>query len=191
MLITYHSRVDESARRRVAEYVKPLVLGLDGITYHGEVERVIRASEKIAADRTDLDRDLLYLLAVFSGQDRWVERMGHASRTEIFLSSLGISNKTIRSLFRALTRLASAPVTPEEEIVHDAMRVEEMGAYGISRRLLEGYRERMDFPEMADAIEEAAREPLKTAAGEALAAPRRQAMLDFARRLREEYEEFR
>jgi hypothetical protein len=183
--------MDKEARKRIAEYVKPLAVGLDGMTYFGEIERVVSASERIAAGRRDLDRDLLYLLAVFSGQDRWVGRMGNASRTEIFLSSIGVPAKTIRALLRGLPRFASAPAAPEEEIVHDATRIDEMGAYGISRRLLEGYRERLDFAEMADTIEEAARRPLQTAAGEALAARRRQTMLEFAKRLREECEEFR
>jgi hypothetical protein len=185
--------VDAAARKRIAEYVKPLAVGLDGITYSGDVDRVIAASEKIALEergRKNLDPDLIYLLAVFSGQEKWVERMGHASRTEIFLSSLGVPAKTIRAVFRGLSRLVNAPSTPEEEIVHDAILLDEMGAYGIARHLREGYRERQDFAEMAETIEQAAAKPLATAAGEELAVNRRKTMLDFARRLREEYDEF-
>ena len=49
--------------------------------------------------------------------------------------------------------------------MHDAVRLEAMGAYGIARSLADGYRERMEIPEMADAIEEAARVPLAHGAG--------------------------
>ncbi|PYQ65498.1 MAG: hypothetical protein DMF54_10810 [Acidobacteria bacterium] len=182
--------MDEAARDRIADYVKPLAVGLDGVTYYGDVARVVAASEKIAASREDLDPTLLYLLAVFSGQERWVSRFGHKSRTEIFLASLGIAPRTIAALWRGLGRLERGPRTPEEEVVHDAVRLEELGAYGVTRKLLEGYRERLDFAEIAQSIEDSGQEPLSTAVGRALAGPRIEAMREFARRLREEYEEF-
>ncbi len=182
--------MDEGARERIADYVKPLAVGLDGVTYYGDVERVVAASEKIAAGREDVDPDILYLLAVFSGQERWVSRFGHKSRTEIFLGSLGIARRTIVALWRGLGRLEREPRTPEEEVVHDAVRLEELGAYGVARQLLEGYRERLDFLEIAESIEASGQTPLTTEAGRALAKRRIEAMREFARRLREEYEEF-
>jgi hypothetical protein len=186
----YDRDMDRAARERIAEYVKPLAVGLDGMTYYGDVERVVAACAKIARDREDLDRDLLYLLAVFSGQERWVSRFGHKSRTEIFLSSVGAEPRKVAALWRGLARFEREPRTPEEELVHDAVRLEELGAYGIARRLVEGYRERMDFGEIADAIDEATAAPLKTAEGRALALPRIAAMKEFSKRLRDEYAEF-
>jgi hypothetical protein len=137
--------VDEATRRRILEYVKPLAVGLDGMTYSGDVDRVVAASERIGGQIPAIDPDLLFLLAVFSGQERWVERMGHASRTEIFLSSLGVAGPTIRAMYRGLPRLRSGPLTPEEEVVHDAMALDEMGAHGIVRQLVDGYRERLEL----------------------------------------------
>jgi hypothetical protein len=188
--LTYDSGVDEKTRRRIVEYVKPLAVGLDGTTYSGDVDRVVAASERIAGQLPGIEPDLLFLLAVFSGQDRWVQRMGNASRTEIFLSSLGVAGATIGALFRGLPRLKSGPVTREEEIVHDAMALDEMGAHGIVRQLLDGYRERLELLEMAEGIEREASRTLRTAPGESLAQLRRQTMRDFSRRLREEYAEF-
>jgi hypothetical protein len=182
--------MDAAARARIAEYVKPLAVGVDGITYYGDVERVLAATERLAEGRADIDRDLLHLLAVFSGQEKWVARFGHKSRTEIFLASLGVEPRAIARLWRGLARFEREPATPEEEVVHDAVRLEELGAYGIARRLVEGYRERMDFTEIAEAIERAAGIPLRTEAGRALAEARIAAMREFARRLREEYREF-
>ena len=182
--------MDEGNRRRIEEYVRPLAAGLDGVTNFGDTHRIVAASEAMGAGRADLDRDLLYLLSVFSGQERWVSRMGHRSRTEMFLASLGVPAKTIRALFRGLARLESAPATAEEEIAHDAVRLDGMGARGIVRAVNEGRREGQSFLEVAAAIEEAARSPLRTERGEALAAERRRTMLDFARRLAREEEEF-
>ena len=182
--------MDATARARIIEYVKPLAVGLDGVTYYGDVERVHAASDRVAGERDDLDRDLLYLLAVFSGQEKWVSRFGHKSRTEIFLNSLGLDARTVAALWRGLGRLERDPRAPEEEIVHDAVALEGLGAYGISRMLLDGYRERLDFGETADAIDEAAKVSLRTEAGRSLAEPRIAAMKEFSRRLREEYREF-
>lgn len=182
--------MDASKRRAIEEYVKPLAVGLDGMTNYGDIERMVSATHRIAAGRNGLDDDLLFLLAVFSGQEKWISRMGHRSRTEIFLSSLGVPARTVQRLFRGLSRFETAPGTPEEEIVHDAVRLEAMGAYGVARSLADGYRERLEIPEMADAIEEAARVPLATEEGRALADGRRALMLEFAARLRREHAEF-
>ncbi|HEY1252765.1 MAG TPA: hypothetical protein VGH97_16420 [Thermoanaerobaculia bacterium] len=182
--------MDSGQRKAVEDYVKPLAVGLDGMTNYGDVERMVSASQRIAEGREGIDSDLLFLLAVFSGQEKWIARMGHRSRTEIFLASLGVPSRTIQRLFRGLSRFESAPGSAEEEIVHDAVRLEAMGAYGIARSLTDAYRERMEIPEMADAIEEAARAPMATDAGRALAEARRSLMLDFASRLRQEHAEF-
>jgi hypothetical protein len=174
----------------IEDYVRPLAVGLDGVTNYGDVQRMVSAAEAIAVGRAGLDADLVFLLAVFSGQEKWVSRMGHRSRTENFLASLGVPAKTVRVLFRGLERFETAPQTPEEEVVHDAVRLESMGAYGVARGLAEAYRERLDILEMADAIETAAAAPLRTEAGNRLAEPRRELMRTFARSLREEHAQF-
>jgi hypothetical protein len=182
--------LDDLARRRILEYVKPLAVGLDGVTNYGDAERAAAAAGAIAAAMPGASEDLLFLLAVFSGQEKWVSRMGHGSRTEIFLESQGVSRRTAAALFRGLARFETSPQTVEEEIVHDAVRLDAMGAYGIARLLAQASRERLDILEMAAAIEEAAAQPLETSAGRALAQPRRRFMRAFAARLRAEFAQF-
>ncbi len=182
--------MDRAARQRIEDYVKPLAVGLDGVTNYGDIARMVSAAERIAEGDAHVDADLLFLLAVFSGQEKWVSRMGHRSRTEVFLASLGVPAPTVQRLFRGLARFETAPVSPEEEIVHDAVRLEATGAYGVARGLAEAYRERLDILEMAEAIEAAAEANFRTARGRTLAMPRREFMLDFVRRLRAEHAEF-
>ena len=155
--------METEARRKVEEYVRPLAVGLDGVTNYGDVERMVSAAEAIAEAEAGLDTDLLFLLAAFSGQEKWVSRMGHRSRTEIFLSSLGVAPRTVQRLFRGLTRFETAPATREEEIVHDAVLLD--GAWAltaITHGLADAYKERLDILEMADAIEAAAGASLRT-----------------------------
>ena len=182
--------MDAAARKSIEDYVRPLAVGLDGVTNYGDVQRMVSAAEAIADGRSGFDSDLVFLLAVFSGQEKWVSRMGHRSRTETFLGSLGVPARTVRALFRGLERFETEPLTPEEEVVHDAVRLESMGAYGVARGLAEAYRERLDILEMAGAIDRAAETPLRTEAGRRLAGPRRELMRTFARRLREEHAQF-
>jgi hypothetical protein len=182
--------MDEAARRQIADYVRPLAVGLDGVTNYGDIQRMVSASETIAAGQPGIDADLLFLLAVFSGQEKWVSRMGHRSRTELFLASLGVPPKTVQRLFRGLARFETAPGTLEEQIVHDAVQLDGIGAYGIARGLADAYRERMDVLEMADAIEAASGAELLTEKGRELAEGRRSLMREFARRMREEQAEF-
>jgi hypothetical protein len=181
---------DEVWRKTILDYVKPLGVGMDGATNFGDVERIVRTAEAMAAAHPEIRRDALFLLAAFSGQARWVLHAGHGSRTELFLFSVGCTTPQIRELFRSLARYQASPQTPEEEIVHDAWRLEETGAYGLVRLMANAAREQMDFGELCSRIEHATEIRFRTEEGKRLAAPRLGLMKTFAEALRGEYEMF-
>ncbi len=182
--------MEQSRRRQILDYVKPLCAGLDGVTNFGDVERVLLACGEIALPGDGIDADRMFLLAVFSGQTKWVGTLGQGSRTELFLRSAGVAREEVRRLFQSLARFRADPRTPEEEIVHDAVRLEEVGAYGVSRIVVESARERRDFAEVASAIEEGAVEDFRTPRGRELARERISWMKEFASQLRREIEAF-
>ena len=182
--------MNRTLRKAVLDYLKPLSVGLDGDANFGDAERRWKAASALAEGRSDLDQEALFLLAVFSVEARRLGKIPAGGRLELFLSGAGLAPGTIRRLRRSLSRFEANPSTPEEEIVHDARRLEEIGAYGLVRIMAEAARHRSSLPELARQIEDETRGDLKTERGRELAAPRLELMREFARKLREEIEAF-
>src|SRR5689334_11119190 len=109
--------MERSRHRQVLDYVKPLCAGLDGVTNFGDVERLLLACSEIARGSGAIDADRMFLLAVFSGQKKWVGTFGQGSRTELFLRSVGVSESEFRSLIESLARFRGDPQTAEENVV--------------------------------------------------------------------------
>ncbi len=193
-------RLDSAAKARILDFVRPLSVGLDGMTDFGFVERRIRISEIFlggeegrdgAARSVGVDPARLFLLAAFAGLPS-ARRITPDGRESLLLRSLHVPLEEISSLSSSLSRVESTPETPEERIVHDAILLESVGAYGVTQLLVSGARERMTLTEMADEIDarmDAAR--FATGAGRRLAAGRIAYAKDFAAKLRAEAAEFR
>jgi hypothetical protein len=192
-------RLDSAAKARILDFVRPLFVGLDGMTTFGFVERRIRISDFLegeegpaeAAGSPEVDRDRLFLLAAFAGLPA-ARHITPDSREDLLLRSLHIPFEEISLLASSLRRLASEPRSLEERIVHDAILLESVGAYGVTQLLVSGARERMTLTEMADEIDarmDGAR--FATGAGRRLAAGRIAYAKDFAANLRAEAAEFR
>jgi hypothetical protein len=190
--------LDAEARARILDFVRPLSVGLDGVTNFGFVERRLRISENLVdgeegrsgAAGVRIDRDLLFLLAAFAGLPS-ARRITSDGRESLLLRSLRIPLEEISRLSSSVSRLESAPATPEEMIVHDAMLLESVGAYGVTQVLIAGARERMTLTEMAHEIaEKMAAAHFATDAGRRLAADRVAFATLFAKKLAEEAAEF-
>jgi hypothetical protein len=179
--------LEPGARARILDFVRPLSVGLDGMTNFGFVERRMKISENFLEGEEGIagaagaapaaNRDRLFLLAAFAGLPA-ARRIIPDSREYLLLRSLRIPLEEISSLSLSLSRVESAPETPEERIVHDAMLLESVGAYGVTRILVAGARERMTAARFA------------TAAGRRLAEERLAYAREFAARLRAEAGEF-
>ncbi len=191
--------LDASARARILDFVRPLSVGLDGMTNYGFVERRLKIAERFSEEEQGESRptgeasaspDRVFLLAAFAGLTS-VRRIARDSREDLLLRSLSLPVEEISRLSLSLSRVESSPETAEEKIVHDAMLLENVGAYGVARLLVEGARERMTLAEMADEIDarmESAR--FATESGRRLARERLAYAMDFAAKLRAEAAEF-
>ncbi len=188
--------LDAAARERILDFVRPLSVGIDGVTNFGFVERRLKISEDFfergrgTGDTAAANSDRLFLLCMFAGLPA-ARRISPDSREDLLLRSLRIPFEEIRILVSSLSRIESDPKSPEERIVHDAMLLESVGAYGVTQLLLAGARERMTPAEMAREIAEKMSEVrFATEAGNRLAADRIAFATLFARRLAEEAREF-
>jgi hypothetical protein len=197
---TYHRGVtpalDAAARARILDFVKPLSVSLDGMTNFGFVERRLKISEDFfergrgTGDTAAADSDRLFLLCMFAGLPS-ARRITPDSREDLLLRSLRIPLEEISHLVSSLRKLTSDPKSPEEMIVHDAMLLESVGAYGVTQVVVAGARERMTLLEMAREIaEKMAAARFSTEAGRRFAADRVAFAALFAQKLAEEAAEF-
>ena len=187
--------LDAAARERILDFVRPLSVGIDGVTNFGFVERRLRIAKNLLEEMRRGDGaaevdDRLFLITAFAGLPA-ARRISPDSREDLLLRSLRIPFEEIQILVSSLNRYEAGPQSPEEKLVHDAMLLESVGAYGVTQLLLAGARERMTPAEMAGEIaEKMSAVRFATEAGGRLAADRIAFATLFARRLAEEAREF-
>lgn len=188
--------LDAAARKSILDFVRPLSVGIDGMTNFGFVERRLKISENLLESEESrdgkgrVDRDRLFLLAAFAGLPG-ARRISPDSREDLLLRSVRIPFEEIRILVSSLNRYEHNPESPEEKIVHDAVLLESVGAYGVTQLLVSGARERQTLAEMAEEIaEKMAAARFATPAGRRLAADRVAFATLFAQKLAEEAGEF-
>lgn len=187
--------LDAAARERILDFVRPLSVGIDGVTNFGFVKRrlaiVGRLREAVLPGEKGraADEGRLFLLTAFAGLPS--RRIDAESRAGLLLKSVDISLEEIRILVSSLRRYESDPRSAEEEFVHDAVLLESVGAYGVTQLLVAGARERMTLAEMAqEIVEKMESARFATPAGRRLAADRVAFATLFARKLAEEAAEF-
>jgi hypothetical protein len=107
-------------------------------------------------------------------------------QTIAFLKNLGWKDAEIQELFRSLERHLESPETVEEEIVHDANKVEILGAFGVAKAFTMGALLGQSYEETVDCFEHKAlgRVVFRTPLGKQLAEEGRAYALEFLKRLR-------
>jgi hypothetical protein len=188
--------LDAAARKSILDFVRPLSVGIDGVTNFGFVERRLKITKSLLEGvrrrdgAAEVDEDRLFVLTAFAGLPA-ARRISPDSREDLLLRSLRIPFEEIRILVSSLSRYEHDPESPEEKIVHDAVLLESVGAYGVTQLLVSGARERQTLAEMAEEIAaKMAAARFATPAGQSLAADRVAFATLFAQKLAEEALEF-
>ncbi|MEO6323659.1 MAG: hypothetical protein ABIT01_07545 [Thermoanaerobaculia bacterium] len=187
--------LDPRSKKQILEFVRPLSVSLDGMTEFGFVERRLAIVERLLQiTRTGepgqlADEGHLFLVACFVRVAKG--RISNGGRTDLLLGSVGVPAGELQLLQRSLGRVETDPRTFEERLVHDALLLETVGAYGVTEALVQGTKERMTLLELAEEIESRMNGvTFATAAARELAHDRIEFARAFARRLAEEAREF-
>jgi hypothetical protein len=171
--------IQDDARRRLEQYVKPLYAGLDGVQTFDRIDRLrahlaaLRSEE--TAPVTPVDTDLLELLLLLHGA---VDRLGSLAaggRLDLFLKGLGLPDELTRAVRAGLGRFRDDPRRSEEELLHDALLLEAAGVVATVERLMAAGKKRTELARALAQLDPGpAVERYKTARGAALGATRRQ-----------------
>ena len=161
---TYHRTVtpnlDASARERILDFVRPLSVGIDGVTNFGFVERRLRISESLLEGEArgrrrgrGRRRPALSPRRVRGPSVCTPHHTRQPGGSAPALPPDSLRRDPDPRLFSQPLRVATRR-SPEEKIVHDAILLESVGAYGVTQLLVAGARERMTLAEMAREIAE-------------------------------------
>ena len=145
--------VIEPLRRLLEQFLTPFYQDLDGASRLGEVRRIARTADRIAAagaEGTELD-----LILYFHALGPWLERVGNQSRALLALGG-SVSELDLRRAAQSIRRL-DAPVTAVEGIVATARVIDGAGLRGVAERIAKSRREGMTIGEIAAAGAEPAR----------------------------------
>jgi hypothetical protein len=139
-------------RRQVERFVRPFYVELDGVD---TFETVARRSELVSRllDGRPVDAEYLDLLLLFHGTVKRLGSTAPGSRWWLFLRGLGLADELVGRLAIGLGRWRDAPAGPEEEVLHDAELLEEVGVVACARRIWRAGRKRVDLARALSTLE--------------------------------------
>lgn len=163
-------------RLKIESWVRPLYVELDGVdTFDRVVRRHALAMDLLDGDEA-ADEELLELLLLFHGPGRRLGSTEPRGRWWLFLRGLGFAEPRLRQLSAGLARWQVAPQTVEEEVLHDAVLIEEVGIAACAQRLWQAGRKRVPLTRALAVLDPGpVAERFKTVAGRRLASARHEA----------------
>jgi len=180
----------EERRRQIESWVRPLYVELDGVDTFGVVTRRSSLVESLLdADLLaagSIDEEYLELLLLYHGTAQRIGSTGPGGRWWLFLKGLGLSDAELRRLSVGLSRWRDAPRGSEEEALHDAVLLEDVGVGACARRLWWAGRKRIAFERSLSALDAGpVAERFKTTRGRHLAVVRSRAARAWLEELRD------
>lgn len=161
----------------LAADVAGLYAGRDPGHDYTHIENLLRLVSFLAAEET-IDVEWLTLMCLFHGL--W--DAARKPQAEGLLRAHGYTDEQITTLYKAIFAAAEErPESLEEALLHDANKLERLGAYGIARTwLITGYRDQ----DVASGLAYIRRnlettQQMYTARGQQLAEQRRQTVKDY------------
>ncbi len=162
-----------SLRRQIESWVRPLYIELDGVDAFDTVERrggVVRD----LLESSEVDNEYLELLLLFHGTVKSLGSTDPRSRWWLFLRGLGLADERILRLSQGLSRWRESPQGPEEEALHDAELLEEVGIVATAQRIWRAGRKRFVLARALATLDAGpVVERFRTAEGRRLAGERR------------------
>ncbi len=169
------------------DFVRPYYSTRDIAHNFDHIERIIRRID-ILADGVSQppQRERLNFLACFHGLGaRLRDDESFRQQTIAFLKNVGWTDTEIPELFQSLERHLESPETVEEDIVHDANKIEILGAFGVAKAFTMGAILGQSYEETIDYFEHKSlgRIVFRTPVGKQLAEEGRAYALEFLKRL--------
>ncbi|HXG58951.1 MAG TPA: hypothetical protein VNL91_08000 [Thermoanaerobaculia bacterium] len=134
---------------RLASFVRPLYIDLDGVSRFEEVERIATIARDLYVPRDGEESRAFEILLIFHRLGGWLEKVGNISRTLLACGG-EVTEEELRRTARSIRRL-STPSSEIERAVASAVRIDEAGLRGLAERFARARREGLSIDEVARA----------------------------------------
>jgi|GEM_PF-1761611 len=172
------------------QFVEPFYEDRDPAHNFRHIQRIVDRLDLLSSQMSPQPvRNMLYFLASFHGLEKRISSSDEFANTvKDFLRQMGWNAEEIADGLERLHRHLKAPVTIEEQVVHDANYVELLGVFGIAKAFTKGGAEGQSYEETADIFEHQFLDVIefRTPVGKQIASEKRAYTKDFFARLRAE-----
>jgi len=130
--------MEPALRARLETFLRPFYQDLDGISRFDDVQRIERIARRLYQPPSPNDERAFTLLLLFHRLGKWLEKVGHLSRT--LLGVEGLTEDELRRTATSIRRL-DQPVTEAERAVAAATLIDNAGVRGLADHFTHARRE--------------------------------------------------